>query len=128
MQPVTEVAGLCRDAGVPLFVDAAASVGRLPVPDGWSLLSASAHKWGGPPGVGVLAVRKGIRWRSPEPPDEREGGRSPGFPNLPAIVAAAAALRARRDEMTTEADRLSGLVDRIRAAVPDTRRRRRGGR
>lgn len=118
VQPVTEVAGLCHDSGVPLFVDAAASAGYAPVPDGWSLLSASAHKWGGPPGVGVLAVRKGTRWRSPEPADEREGGRSPGFVNLPAIVAAAAALEARRGEMAAEAERLSALVERIRAAVP----------
>ena len=65
------------------------------LPAGWSLLAASAHKWGGPPGVGVLVVRKGTRWRSPYPADERERGRVPGFENVPAIVAAAAALRAR---------------------------------
>lgn len=47
--------------GVPLFMDAAASVGRLPLPIRWSALAASAHKWGGPGGVGVLAVRRSAR-------------------------------------------------------------------
>jgi cysteine desulfurase len=117
LQPVTEVAAACQEHGVPLHTDAAQSAGRLPVPAGWSLLSASAHKWGGPPGVGVLAVRTGTRWRSPLPADEREHGRTPGFENVPAAIAAAAALQAVRAEAATENARLSGLVDRIRAAV-----------
>ncbi len=97
----------CAARGVPLLVDAAQSVGRSDLPTGWSLLVASAHKWGGPPGVGVLAVRKRTRWRSPLPPDEREGGRFPGFENVPAVVAAAAALAARRTDVITEVPRLS---------------------
>ncbi|MFI7625006.1 cysteine desulfurase family protein [Microbispora rosea] len=118
LQPVEEAARACREAGVPLLVDAAQSAGRLPVPEGWSVLTASAHKWGGPAGVGVLAVRKGVRWRSPLPEDERERRRVPGFENVPAIVAAAAALRARAEEAEAEGRRLSALVDRIRAEVP----------
>ncbi len=117
LQPVEEVAAACQAAGVPLVVDAAQSAGRLPIPDGWSVLTASAHKWGGPPGVGVLAVRKGTRWRSPYPEDEREQRRVPGFENVPAIVAAAAALRARVAEEAGEGPRLSALVDHIRAEV-----------
>ncbi|MFF3112039.1 cysteine desulfurase/sulfurtransferase TusA family protein [Kitasatospora sp. NPDC057904] len=118
VQPVEEVAGLCREAGVPLLVDAAQSAGRVGVPAGWSLLAASAHKWGGPPGVGVLAVRKGVRYASPLPADEREGGRVPGFVNIPAIVAAAASLRAVRAEAERENARLHALVERIRGRVP----------
>ncbi|WP_314617677.1 cysteine desulfurase/sulfurtransferase TusA family protein [Streptomyces stackebrandtii] len=118
-QPVAEVAEACRAAGVPLLVDAAQSLGWGPVEGGWSLLAASAHKWGGPAGVGLLAVRKGVRFAPQGPTDERESGRAPGFENLPAIVAAAASLRAVRAEAVAEAARLRGLVDRIRARVPE---------
>ena len=73
--------------------------------------------------MGILAVRKGTRWSSPLPADEREQGRVPGFGNLPAVVAAAASLRARAAELAGEAARLGPLVDRIRdrvaATVPD---------
>ncbi|HEY8533093.1 MAG TPA: aminotransferase class V-fold PLP-dependent enzyme [Micromonospora sp.] len=120
LQPVAEAAAACAEAGVPLYVDAAQSVGRVPLPEGWSLLSASARKWGGPAGVGILVVRKGVRWESPYPADEREAGRSPGTLNLPAIVAAAAALRAVVAEAEAEAARLRALVDRIRTTVAAT--------
>lgn len=122
-QPVAEVAEACRAAGVPLLVDAAQSLGWGPVPGGWSLLAASAHKWGGPSGVGLLAVRKGVRFAPQGAADERESGRSAGFENIPAVVAAAASLRAVRAEAAAESVRLRALVDRIRATagsvVPD---------
>ena len=119
VQPVAAVADACRAAGVPLLVDAAQSLAWGPVEGAWSLLAASAHKWGGPPGVGLLVVRKGTRFAPQEPADERESGRAPGFQNLPAIVAAAASLRAVRAQAGHEAARLSALVDRIRARVPE---------
>ncbi|MFJ9472783.1 cysteine desulfurase/sulfurtransferase TusA family protein [Streptomyces caniferus] len=120
-QPVEEVAALCREAEVPLLVDAAQSLPWGPVPGAWSLLTASAHKWGGPPGVGLLAVRKGTRFAPQGPRDERESGRSAGFENIPAVVAAAASLRALRADPGAgeEADRLRRLVDRIRVRVPE---------
>ncbi|MFF5443547.1 cysteine desulfurase/sulfurtransferase TusA family protein [Streptomyces sp. NPDC012888] len=117
VQPVAEVAEVCAAAGVPLLVDAAQSLPWGPVEGGWSLLAASAHKWGGPAGVGLLAVRKGVRFAPQGPADEREFGRSPGFPNLPAVVAAAASLRAVRAEAEAEGARLRVLVDRIRRRV-----------
>ncbi|MET7364266.1 aminotransferase class V-fold PLP-dependent enzyme [Streptomyces sp. NPDC005566] len=117
VQPVAETAGICADAGVPLLVDAAQSLGWGPVPGGWSLLTASAHKWGGPAGVGLLAVRKGVRFAPQGAADERESGRAAGFENIPAIVAAAASLRAVRAEAAAESVRLRALVDRIRTAV-----------
>ncbi|MGW5123132.1 aminotransferase class V-fold PLP-dependent enzyme [Streptomyces sp. NPDC004069] len=117
-QPVTEVAAVCRAAGVPLLVDAAQSLAWGPVGGDWSLLTASAHKWGGPPGTGLLVVRKGVRFAPRGPVDERESGRAAGFENIPAIVAAAAALRAVRAEAAEEAVRLRELTERIRARVP----------
>ncbi|MFF5216214.1 cysteine desulfurase family protein [Micromonospora sp. NPDC000442] len=117
VQPVEAAAAACARAGVPLYVDAAQLVGRVPVPPGWSVLTASARKWGGPPGVGLLVVRKGTRWESPWPTDERESGRTPGTLNLPAVVAAAASLRAAAADAAAQAARLSALVDRIRARV-----------
>ena len=123
VQPVAAAAAYCAEAGVPLYVDAAQSIGRHPVPPGWSMLSASAHKWGGPPGVGVLVVRKGVRWISPYPQDDLYRPGATGALDLPAVVAAAASLRAVLAEAPAEAVRLSALVDRIRervaATVPD---------
>jgi cysteine desulfurase len=110
-QPVEQVAALCADRGVPLLVDAAQTVGRMPVPTGWTLLTASAHKWGGPAGVGVLAVRTGTRFSPPLPP---------GPLNLPAVVAAAVGLQAAAAEAAAEDARLRPLVDRIRARVAET--------
>ncbi|WP_067280336.1 cysteine desulfurase/sulfurtransferase TusA family protein [Streptomyces jeddahensis] len=118
-QPVAEVAEACRAAGVPLLVDAAQSLAWGPVPGDWSVLTGSAHKWGGPAGVGLLAVRKGVRFAPQGPSDERESGRAAGFENIPAIVAAAAALRAVRAEAAAEAPRLRELTERIRARVPE---------
>ncbi|GHJ03679.1 aminotransferase class V-fold PLP-dependent enzyme [Streptomyces olivaceus] len=117
-QPVARVAEVCRAAGVPLLVDAAQSLGWGPVEGDWSLLAGSAHKWGGPSGVGLLVVRKGVRFAPQGPGDERESGRAPGFENLPAVVAAAASLRAVRAEAAAEAGRLRELTERIRARVP----------
>ena len=113
VQPVPEAAAACPGGRVPLLVDAGQSLGRLPVPAGWSLLAGSARKWGGPPGVGVLVVCKGTRWSAPEP---LPGGE----PGLPAVVAAAAGLRAAAGEAAAEAARLGPLVDRIRATVAAT--------
>ncbi|MEU0037040.1 aminotransferase class V-fold PLP-dependent enzyme [Streptomyces sp. NPDC006333] len=118
-QPVAAVARACRAAGVPLLVDAAQSLGWGRIEGDWSLLTASAHKWGGPSGVGLLVVRKGVRFAPQGPLDERESGRAAGFENIPAVVAAAAALRAVRAQAAAEAARLRELTDRIRTRVPD---------
>ena len=118
LQPVEQVAAAAAEAGVPLLVDAAQSLGRLPVPGGWSVLAGSAHKWGGPPGVGLLVVRRGTRYRSPLPEDERGSGLVPGFENVPGALAAAAALQARLAEAEELAARHTAWVERIREEVP----------
>jgi cysteine desulfurase len=119
-QPVRELAAVAGD--VPVFMDACASAGRLPLPEGWSAAAASAHKWGGPAGVGVLLVRKGARWRHPFPVDERIDERAPGFENVPAALAAAAALQAVVAEREEVGARQRAMVDRVRsgvAVIPD---------
>lgn len=119
VQPVIEVAEACREADVPLLVDGAQSLSWGQVGGDWSLLTASAHKWGGPSGVGLLVVRKGVRFAARPPVDERESGRIAGFENIPAIVATAASLRAVQAEAAAEAERLRPLVERIRTRVPE---------
>lgn len=122
-QPVAAVAQLCAEDGVPVLVDAAASLGREPLPAGWSVLAGSAHKWGGPAGVGVLAVRKGTRFAADWPEDERERGWAPGPVNVPAILGAATALRARSAEAQETGllqRELTGMLrERIPQLVPD---------
>jgi cysteine desulfurase len=120
VQPVADIVAAVPD--VPLFVSAAASAGRAPLPDGWAVAAASAHKWGGPAGVGLLLVRKGARWRNPFPVDDRVDERVSGFENVPAALAAAAALQAVVAERDEVGRAQTALVDRIRdrvAALPD---------
>lgn len=120
---VQDVGDLPLSDGVPLFTDACASMGRLPLPGGWAAAAGSAHKWGGPAGVGVLLVRKRARWRNPFPGDDRVDERSTGFENVPAVLAAAAALRAVVAERDEVGARQHALVDvvrrRVAAEVPD---------
>ena len=119
LQPVAAVLD-ALGGDTPLFVDACASAGRMPLPAGWSAAAASAHKWGGPAGVGVLLVRKGSVWRNPFPGDDRVDERAAGFENVPAALAAAAALQAvvaERDEVSA---RQRAMVERVRATVGAT--------
>ncbi len=120
VQPLESLTGVAGDT--PLFVDACAAAGRLPLPRGWSAAALSAHKWGGPAGVGVLLVRKGSRWRAPFPTDDRVDPRASGFENVPAVLAAAAALQARVAERAELNARHEALAERLREAlrgIPD---------
>ena len=130
LQSANHEVGTVQDVGafelpndVPLFTDACASMGRLPLPGGWAAAAGSAHKWGGPAGVGVLLVRKRARWRHPFPADDRVDERSTGFENVPAALAAAAALQAVVAEREEVGARQHALVDvvrrRVAAEVPD---------
>ena len=130
LQTANHEVGTVQDVGdlelpndVPLFTDACASMGRLPLPDGWSAAAGSAHKWGGPAGVGILLVRRRSRWRAPFPVDDRGDERAVGFENVPAVLAAAAALQAvvaERDELNSRQHELVDLVRRrVAAEVPD---------
>ena len=102
---------------MPLFVDLCAAAGRVEVPSVWATAAASAHKWGGPAGVGVLLVRHGARWRAPFPTDDRVDARTAGFENVPSALAAAAALQAMVAEREVLATRQRALVDLVRRSA-----------
>ncbi|MFI2365317.1 cysteine desulfurase family protein [Promicromonospora sp. NPDC019610] len=115
VQPVEAVHDAARAAGVPLLVDAGASVGHVAVPDTWDLLAADPADWGGPAGVGVLAVRQRVRTAPVGPEDEDPW--APGGVSVPLAFAAAVALQAVESDRVAQDARRRALVERVRAAV-----------
>ena len=120
MQPIAEAGRLCRQAGVLFHTDACQTVGRLPVDTSAlevDLLSLSAHKFGGPSGVGALYVRRGVPVAAYPCGDDRERRRRSGMENIPGVAAMAAALRASLDDGGDQAARQWSLTDRLRRGL-----------
>lgn len=115
LQPLDVVHAAARAAGVPLLVDAGASLGHVPVEDTWDLLAADAGDWGGPAPLGVLVVRPGVR-RSPDAPQDEQRW-FPGGVSVPAALAAAVALQAAVADRAEADRRRRALVARVREQV-----------
>ena len=116
LQPLAAAHEAARAAGVPLLVDAGAAVGHVPVPETWDVLAGDGADWGGPSGVGVLVVRRGVR-ATPDWPEDADSW-FPGGVSVPSAFAAAVALQACADDMAAEDARRRDLIDLVRARVP----------
>ena len=116
IQPVRELGAVCRERGVLFHTDAVQAVGHLPIDveaDNIDMLSASAHKFHGPKGVGFLYARKGVRLFNLIEGGAQERGKRAGTENVPGIAAMATALKEATDTMEANAQRLTALRDRL---------------
>ena len=126
VQDLEAVHTVCRGVGVPLLVDAGASLGHLPVPTAWDALVGSPRAWGSVPGTGLLALRPGLRWRAHEPGEagaSRRPGEHAGSVDVPAVLAAGVTLQTLLAGPLGAQDPRHALVDQVRLAVaevPDT--------
>ena len=116
VQPVSQLGALCRAHGVPFHTDAVQAAGKLPLGVkelSVDALSASAHKFYGPKGVGFLYLRRGTPYHPFLTGGSHEGRRRAGTENVPGIVGMATALALCEAERESEMARLRLLRDRI---------------
>ena len=102
IQPIAEIGKLCREKGVIFHTDAVQAVGHLPIDvkaQSIDMLSASAHKFHGPKGVGFLYAKKGIVLSSLIEGGAQERGKRAGTENLPGIVSMTTALKEAVEKM-----------------------------
>jgi cysteine desulfurase len=116
VQAADEVARLARARGVTSFVDAVQAPGRLSPVFEADLVAYSAHKFGGPAGLGILLVRRGVRLE-PLVPGHQEGGLRGGTPPVVLCEAAALALELAQASRADEVKRLAALRDRFERSL-----------
>jgi cysteine desulfurase len=118
IQPIAELAALCRDRGILFHIDAVQAFGKIPCKPsdlGVDALSATAHKFHGPHGAGFLWLRSGISIESIQHGGFHENERRTGTENVPAItgMAAAAEVAVNKVSAAEESLRESALRDRL---------------
>ncbi len=116
VEPIGELARVAKSRGAYFHTDAVAAAGKIPIDAGVlgvDMLSASAHKFGGPQGVGFLYVKKGTPLCPLLYGGSQENSMRAGTENVAGIVGAAAALRSCCEKMKEAADRLFRLEERL---------------
>ena len=120
LQPIAEIGKRCRARGVLFHTDAVQAVGRMPIDvqaESIDLLSASAHKFHGPKGVGFLYARKGVRLTPLIAGGAQEKGLRAGTENVGGVVALAAALKETLSHREADVARVAALRDRLIAGL-----------
>lgn len=120
VNPIKLLAAAAHKHGALFHTDAVQAVGHIPI-DVRDLdvdfLSASAHKFNGPKGVGFLYIRKGLQLRQLIHGGQQESGNRAGTENVASIVGMAAALKFNCDKMERNASHLNDLVERLKAGI-----------
>ena len=122
IQPISEIGEICRRRGALFHTDAVQAVGHLPVDvraDKVDMLSASAHKFRGPKGVGFLYVRRGVKPATLIEGGAQESGRRAGTENVAGIAASAAALKEAVGGIAENSAKLTALRDRLIAGLAE---------
>jgi cysteine desulfurase len=123
INPIREIAAICRENGILLHTDAVQAAAYLPVDVkalGVDLMSLGGHKFYGPKGVGVLYVRKGTPLVPHLTGGAQENGLRAGTQNIPYIVGFAEALRLANEEREVRTLHVKPLRDRIIGTVLET--------
>lgn len=116
-QPLARARAEASAHGIPLLVDASASLGRLPAPADFDVLVGEAGSFAGPAAVGLLAVREATRWALPGPRREAEHGRAEAGPWVPLALATAEAWRQVAATRESDDAVARDLTGRIRATA-----------
>lgn len=129
-QPISELGQLCREHGVPFHTDAVQAVGHVEIDvnkQNIDMLSLSAHKFGGPKGVGALYCKGGIPMSIFIEGGAQERGKRGGTENVPGIASMAAALKYSCDNMLDHALGTRDLRDKLIEALSKIPRSRLNG-
>ena len=116
IQPIREIGAVCRARKVLFHTDAVQAVGHIPVnvtEDNIDMLSASAHKFHGPKGVGFLYAKKGVRLANLIEGGAQERGKRAGTENVPGIAAMAEALTETSAGMAKNAEHMKAIRERL---------------